>query len=211
MKWGRRRRWAEVEPWRVKDRYGEPERGEWMGADKKSSRRRWRLLQDEHDFQHTSPTLYPSWPSPRSHWSATGPRSQHATFRAKTHQHAQRKLARLAACAAPVRPMACVGQTGDTSQTGGQRRSGRWLQQPHNKCSRKPQWLLQALEQNHPQNTTYTEGKPYTKPNKTTPNRPRTDQQHQDPKTHESSSSPEANPTRDSHRSDRSRAPVRPV
>jgi hypothetical protein len=150
MKWGRRRRWAEVEPWRVKDRYGEPERGEWMGADKKSSRRRWRLLQDEHDFQHTSPTLYPSWPSPRSHWSATGPRSQHATFRAKTHQHAQRKLARLAACAAPVRPMACVGQTGDTSQTGGQRRSGRWLQQPHNKCSRKPQWLLQALEQNHP-------------------------------------------------------------
>jgi hypothetical protein len=51
------------------------------------------------------------------------------------HQHAQRKLARLAACAAPVRPMACAGQTGDTGQTGGQRRSGRWLQQPHNKES----------------------------------------------------------------------------
>jgi hypothetical protein len=62
-----------------------------------------------------------------------------------------------------------------------------------------------------PQNTTCTEGKPYTKPNKTTPNRPRTDQQHQDPKTRESSSSPEANPTSDSHRYDRSRAPVRPV
>jgi hypothetical protein len=41
--------------------------GEWMGADKNSSRRRWRLLQDEHDFQHTSLTHYPSWPSPRSH------------------------------------------------------------------------------------------------------------------------------------------------
>jgi hypothetical protein len=56
-----------------------------------------------------------------------------------------------------------------------------------------------------------TEGKPYTKPNKPTPNQPRTDQQHQDRKTHESSSSPEANPTSDSHQSDRSRAPVRPV
>jgi hypothetical protein len=88
-----------------------------MGADKNSSRRRWRLQQDEHGFQHTSPTHYPSWPSPRSHWSATGPRNQQATFRAKTHQHAQRKLARLAACAAPVRPMACAGQTGDTGQT----------------------------------------------------------------------------------------------
>jgi hypothetical protein len=62
-----------------------------------------------------------------------------------------------------------------------------------------------------PQNTTCTEGKPYTKPSKTTPNRPRTDQQHQDPKTHESSSSPEANPTSVLNRSDRSRAPVRPV
>jgi hypothetical protein len=63
----------------------------------------------------------------------------------------------------------------------------------------------------HPQNTTCTEGKPYTKPNKPTPNRPRTDQQHQDPKTHESSSFLEANSTTVLHRSDRSRAPVRPV
>jgi hypothetical protein len=45
--------------------------------------------------------------------SATGPRNQQTTFRAKTHQHAQWKLARLAACAAPsdrwpapVRPVA---------------------------------------------------------------------------------------------------------
>jgi hypothetical protein len=60
----------------LKDRYGEPERGEWMGADKNSSQRRWRLQQDEHSFQHTSPTHYPSWPSPRSHWSATEHRNQ---------------------------------------------------------------------------------------------------------------------------------------
>jgi hypothetical protein len=82
---------------------------------------------------------YPSWSRPRSHCSATDPRDQQTTFRAKTHQHAQRKLARLAACATPVRPMAYVGQTGDTGQTGGQSRSGRWLQEPRNKCSREPQ------------------------------------------------------------------------
>jgi hypothetical protein len=98
----------------LKDRYDKPERGEWMGADKKSSRRRWRLQQDEHCFQHTSLTRYPSWPSPRSHWSATGPRNQQTTFLAQTHQHAQRKLARLAACAAPV------------GQIDGLRRSDRW-------------------------------------------------------------------------------------
>jgi hypothetical protein len=80
--------------------------------------------------------------------------------------------------------MTCAGQTSDTGQTGGQCRSGRWLKQPHNKCYREPQWLLSALEQKHPQNTTCTEGKPYTKPSKTTPNRPRTDQQQHNPKTH---------------------------
>jgi hypothetical protein len=64
---------------------------------------------------------------------------------------------------------------------------------------------------NTPKNITCTEGKPYTKPSKTTPNRPRTDQQHPDPKTHESSSLPEANPTSGIHRSDRSHTPVRPV
>jgi hypothetical protein len=53
--------------------------GEWMGADKNSSWRRWRLQQDEHSFQHTSPTHYPSWSSPRSHWSVLdlGTNSQH--------------------------------------------------------------------------------------------------------------------------------------
>jgi hypothetical protein len=78
---------------------------------------RWILQQDEHGFQHTSPTHYPSWSSPRSHWSATGPRNQQTAFHAKTHQHTQWKLARLATCAAPVRPMDCAGQTGDTGQT----------------------------------------------------------------------------------------------
>jgi hypothetical protein len=62
---------------------------------------------------------YPSWRRPRSHCSAAGPRNQHTTFQTKTHQHAQWKLAWLAACATLVRPMACAGLTGDTVQTGG--------------------------------------------------------------------------------------------
>jgi hypothetical protein len=90
-----------------------------MGADKNSSRRRWILQQDEHGFQHMSPTHYPSWPSLRSHWSATGPRNQHTSFRAKTHQHAHRKLARLAACAAPVRPVTPVRPMDRAGQAGG--------------------------------------------------------------------------------------------
>jgi hypothetical protein len=43
----------------------------------------------------------------------------------KSHQHTQWKLARLAACATPIRPMAYAGQTGDTGKTSGQSRSGR--------------------------------------------------------------------------------------
>jgi hypothetical protein len=61
---------------------------------------------------------YPSWSRPRSHWSATYPRNQQTTFRARTHQHAQQKLAQLAAYATPVRPMVYAGQTSDTGQIG---------------------------------------------------------------------------------------------
>jgi hypothetical protein len=50
--------------------------------------------------------------------------------------NAHRKSARLAACATPIRTMACASQTGDTGQTGGQGRSGWWLQQRHRKRSR---------------------------------------------------------------------------
>jgi hypothetical protein len=91
-----------------------------MGANKKSSRRRWKLQQDEQGFQHTSPTHYSSWPSPHSHWSATGPRNQQTTFRAKTPQHAQRKLAWLAAC--------CTGQTDGLHRSDRWHQSDRWTE-----------------------------------------------------------------------------------
>jgi hypothetical protein len=159
---------------------------------------------------HVSDTL-PSWPCPCSHWSATRPRNQHTAFRAKTHQHAQRKLARLAA-------PCCM------SQTDGLRRSDRWhrsdqwtaLVRPVATTAAQQTFQKASVTSLGPKTKPPTKHnlhgrKTYTKPNKTTPNGPRTDQQHQDPKTHESSRSPKANPTNDSHRSDRSRAPVRPV
>jgi hypothetical protein len=97
----------------IKDRNGEPEGGEWESIKI--------LLEGDRDsnelnttFQRTSSTQLPK--------CATGPRSQHTTFRTKTHEHTQKKLALLAACATPVRPMACAAQTGDTGQTGGQSR-----------------------------------------------------------------------------------------
>jgi hypothetical protein len=73
-----------------------------MAADKNSSRRRWKLQQDEHGFQHTSPSHYPSWPSPRSHWSATRPRNQHTTFRPQNAAEHQTSS-----------PLTNTGQTGE--------------------------------------------------------------------------------------------------
>jgi hypothetical protein len=172
-----------------------------MGADKNSSRRRWRLQQDERGFQHTCPTHYPSWPSPHR------PRS-HEPKHTNTHSgnlhglmpvlHRSDRWPALVRPMTPVRPVDSAGQTsGSISRTTSVPESLSDFSRPWNK--------------NTPKNTTCTEGKPFTKPNKTTPNRPRTDQQYQDPKTHESRSSPKANPTSVLHRSDRSRAPVRPV
>jgi hypothetical protein len=77
-----------------------------MGADKNSSRRRWKLQQDEHGFQHTSPTHYPSWPSPRSHWSATRPRNQHTTFQPENAAEHQTSS-----------PLTNTGQTGEHHQS----------------------------------------------------------------------------------------------
>jgi hypothetical protein len=100
--------------------------------------------------------------------------------------------------ATPVRPLDRAGQAGGySSRTTSVLESLSDFSRPWNKNTPKTQ-------------PTRTEN-PYTKPNKTTPNRPRTDQQHQDQKTHDLSSFPKANPTSGSHRSDRSRAPVRPV
>jgi hypothetical protein len=73
-----------------------------MGADKNSSRRRWKLQQGEHGFQHTSPTHYSNLPSPRSHWSATGPRNQHTTFRPENSAEHQ-----------TTSPLTNAGQTGE--------------------------------------------------------------------------------------------------
>jgi hypothetical protein len=65
----------------LKDRLGDQRGGEGMGADKKFSRRRLKLQQDQ--LARSDPqnrTLRTSTfcsPKPRSHWSANGPRNKH--------------------------------------------------------------------------------------------------------------------------------------
>jgi hypothetical protein len=62
-----------------------------------------------------------------------------------------------------------------------------------------------------PKHTTCKEEEPFMIPRKTPPNRSRTGQHHHDRKTHESRSSPEANPTNGVRGLDQSHTPVRPV
>jgi hypothetical protein len=65
---------------KVKDRLGDQRGGEWMGADKNSSRGRLKLRQDElarsNPRNHTLHTSTFRLRKPRSHWSATGPRNK---------------------------------------------------------------------------------------------------------------------------------------
>jgi hypothetical protein len=181
-----------------------------MGADKNSPRRRWRLLQDEHGFQHTSLTHYPVG---QAHVATRvlldlGTNKQPSEPK-HTNTHSGNLHGLLPVLhqsdrwPAPVRPVTPVKPVDSAGQAGGY--SSRTTSVPENLSDFSRPWNKSTQKHN-------LQGrKTLHKPNKTTPNRPRTDQQHQDPKTHESSSSSEANPTKDLHRSDRSRAPVRPV
>jgi hypothetical protein len=144
-----------------------------MGADKISSRRIWRLQQDEHGFQHTSPTHYPSWPSPRSYWSATGPRNNKQPSEPKlTNTHNGNLhgllpvLHRSDRWPTPVRPVTPVRLVDRAGQVGG----------CSNHTTTGPESLSifsRPCNKNTPK--TQPARKDYTKPNKRTPNRPRTD------------------------------------
>jgi hypothetical protein len=118
-----------------------------MGADKKSSRRRWGLQQDEDGFQHTSPTHYPSWPSPRSHWSATGPKNQKQPSEPKyTNTHSRNLHGLLPVlhqsdrCPVPARPVGRADQAGGySSRTTSVPESLNDLSRPWNKNTLKTQ------------------------------------------------------------------------
>jgi hypothetical protein len=85
-----------------------------MGADKNSSRWRSKLQQDERGYQHTSSTHYPSWSSPRSHKSATGPRNQHTQpSDSRTQRNTKPRVYR----PTPVRPVP-AGETEQLSLSG---------------------------------------------------------------------------------------------
>jgi hypothetical protein len=98
----------------------------------------------------------------------------------------------------------CLCRTG---QTDGLRRSDRWTASVGPVATAAAQQSFQKASVTSlgpgtkpPPKYNLHRRKTLHKPNKITPNRPRTDQQHHDSKTHESSSSPEANPTKDLHR-----------
>jgi hypothetical protein len=182
-----------------------------MGADKNSSRRRWRLQQDELHFQQR---LRLTTQVGQAHVATGVPldlgtnkqpsEPKHTnTHRGNLHgllpvPHRSDRWSAPVRLVTPVRPVDSASQAGVySSRTTSVPECLSDFSRPWNKTTPKTQPARRE--------------KPYTRPNKTPPNRPRTDQQHQDPKTHESSSSPEANPTKDLHRSDRSGAPVRPV
>jgi hypothetical protein len=167
--------------------------GEWMGADKNSSRWRWRLQQDQHSFQHTSLTHYPSWPRPCRHWSATGPRNQLPTSQTRERSGTQTtsltELHRSGWWAPPVRPVP-AGETkwlpqnnSYTGQAGAAHRSDQ-LKPESPKTPNRPTEL-----QTDPNSKQQQHG--------TTENLPK--------------HSPEKKPNWGLHRSDRWEAPVRPV
>jgi hypothetical protein len=98
----------------------------------------------------------------------------------------------------PIRPMDRAGQAGGyNSRTTNGLGSLSDFSRPWNR--------------NTPKKTTCKEEEPFTKPNKTTPNLPKTNQQQHNQRTHGSDKSPEANPTKGLHWSDQSRTPVRPA
>jgi hypothetical protein len=195
----------------VKDRYGEPERGgEWepikillegdvdSNKTNEASNTRLRLtIQVGQAHVATGVTL-----DLGTNTQPSEPR--HTNTHSRNLHDLLPVLHRSDRWPAPVRPVTPVRPADRAGQVGGY--SSRTTSVPKSLSDFSRPW-----NKTTPKNTTCTEGKTYTKPNKTTPNIPRTDQQHQYPKTHESSNSPEANPTKDLHRSDRSRAPVRPV
>jgi hypothetical protein len=156
-----------------------------MGADKNSSRRRWRLQQDEQGFQHTSLTNYPSWPSPRSHWSATVPRNQLPTSQTRERSGTQNSSS--------------LTYTGQASEHHRSDRSLPVKTGDFHRNSSTPVWLVQhtgqtGLSQKAPKHQT---GLPSSKLNQTL-NSSNTEQQRTHPNVH-----PRKNPMR--------LAPVRPV
>jgi hypothetical protein len=105
----------------------------------------------------------------------------------------------------PVRPMEPVRPMNSADQAGGK-------QQMHSEVPGSLIDTSRPWNKNHHQRTTCQEGKPLTKPSKTTPNEPRTGQQENGRTPHEHSSSPRQIPQRDStgqtgqeHRTDRTR------
>jgi hypothetical protein len=99
---------AHLPSWILKDRLGDQRGGEWMGADKNSSRRRLKLWQDEparSDPQnHTLRTSTFRLPTPRSHWSATSHRNKLYQQPHQTRSHDSGNTSKAGCLEGAVRP-----------------------------------------------------------------------------------------------------------
>jgi hypothetical protein len=150
--------------------------GEWMGADKNSS-----------------PTHYPSWPSPRSHGSATGPRNQHTH---PSDPRTQRNTKPRVHWPTPVRPVSTTGHTGPC-----------WWN-----WSTFTKWLHTGRTgETHRSDRSQPESPQSTKQANRPPNCPKLETDATQDNSEHSQTFTRAKTHRGLHRSDRSRAPVRPV
>jgi hypothetical protein len=164
-----------------------------MGADKNSSRWRSKLQQDERGYQHMSLTRYPSWSSPRSHKSATRPTNQHTQ---PSDSRTQRNTKPRVHWPTPVRPVSTTGQTGPSWWT--------------SVISTKWRYTGQAGEI-HRSDRSQPENPQITKQANRPPNWPKLETALTQSNSEHTKTFTRAKFHRGLHRSDRSRAPVRPV
>jgi hypothetical protein len=111
-----------------------------MRADKNSSRRRWKLQQDEHGNQARLRLNYPSWSRPRSHWSATGPRNQQLNHTPQTHNQKQSSLLSVSHRSdrwlLSVRPMAPVRLVDSVGQASGKQKMHNNVPVANRRCTK---------------------------------------------------------------------------
>jgi hypothetical protein len=154
-----------------------------MGANKKISRRRWKLQQDDTTTKHVSDSTTQVG---QDHVATgvlliLGTNTQPSEPKL-TNTHSGKLSSMLSAphrsdrLLLPLRPVTPVKPVDSASQDGGY--NSRTTNVPESLSDSSRPW-----NKNHLQNTTCKEEEPFKKPSKTTPNKPRTDQQHHETKT----------------------------
>jgi hypothetical protein len=191
----------------VKDRYGEPEGGsEWepikillegdRGSNKMNTASNTRLDYATQDYIATGVLLILGTNKQPSEQKLTNTHSGTLHDLLPVLHQSDR-------WPAPVEPVTSVRPVDRAGEAGGYSRRTTNVRESLSDFSRP--WNKNTLKTQPARKKSPTQSQP------TPPKLPRTDQHQHNPKTHGFSNSLEANPTKGPHRSDRSRAPVRPV